>query len=869
MRMTRVLGGLAAVVIFVAALAARGAEEARARPWWGAEDRVAEVSRESRRWLAMDEAEAARAAAELAEKGADAVNGVASGLVALSMADAPATDTALAAEMANAKPRALALLDAALARHGERPEEKITTEGSKDRINLEIRDLAYTAALRYRLTGKENDAATVKRILLRFAEVMPTWPLWDPRRERRAQDDTKYFGEWDGRGLWGVWFHMDLEASEPLLRAWDIIHDTLTPDERARIRGGVFDHQAAFIRNWPQQYGNMSTNHLVGLTQFALVLPEPDYVHEVVGIYRDMIYISYWPDGFFREASPSYHTMPAGRMAGPLPAKLKGYSDPPGYTNATTGERFDNLDLEEDFGRHIARWDAALDKLTLPDRTTLALNDALAGRGAWWNKRDLSRSVPRVIGTMGVGVLGHGEGDARQELYLSVVGTHGHEHHDALNFTWFAHGREIFSETDYRPPQGSDSTREWQASTAGHNTVVIDEADQPGRGAGIQREPTPEDALRGKPTWIYRNQSMNHGRLLMFDGTQPEVQVIEGEAERAYHPVAQRYRRTLALVPLEGGDGYLLDIFRVRGGKTHDYALHGGLDEDYEASFSRELQPATGMLYKAIRLTQQGDVEAPFSFSFAYKDGLRTTTHVVSPERGARLMTGTAPAMRRVGHDPFVVLRKAAGGGNTFVMVHESHKGAARVAGAELLPLEGDAPEAVAVRVRLTDGREDIFISTLGEAHARLADGTELTGRFGMLRREGGKLTALAFDGATLRAGAVEARGRAIEGAVAATRRVDAGDAVEAVVIEGTTGANAPADFEGQTLMVDLGEGFTWAYRITGNWVDDDRLTVAVDHEPGFEVHDGLVKMLYYPGWGLKGRAFGRIGISGRATGRP
>ena len=232
-------------------------------------------------------------------------------------------------------------------------------------------------------------------------------------------------------------------------------------------------------------------------------------------------------------------------------------------------------------------------------------------------------------------------------------------------------------------------------------------------------------------------------------------------------------------------------------------------------------------------------------------------------------MTGTAPAMRRVGHDPFVVLRKAAGGGNTFVMVHESHKGAARVAGAELLPLEGDAPEAVAVRVRLTDGREDIFISTLGEAHARLADGTELTGRFGMLRREGGKLTALAFDGATLRAGAVEARGRAIEGAVAATRRVDAGDAVEAVVIEGTTGANAPADFEGQTLMVDLGEGFTWAYRITGNWVDDDRLTVAVDHEPGFEVHDGLVKMLYYPGWGLKGRAFGRIGISGRATGRP
>ncbi|MFA9479505.1 heparinase II/III family protein [Phycisphaerales bacterium AB-hyl4] len=860
--------GLLIIVMMVAGWGDVAMATDTPRPRWTMEGDVAEVKSELAAWLTLD-ARTVRARAQGRE--AEALLSLAEKLLLLR----DATDEAGHGE------RAAALLDVALAEVDDDPAGQITTGGSRDEVNLAVRDAAYLLALRYYATGDEADADAVRRILLRFAEVVPEWPLWDRQGEQRAQDDARYFREWDGRGIWGTWFHMDLERTAGVLRAYDLVYDRLSDDERSAIREGLFDHQVQLIERWPVAYTNMVAHRIIGLAQLGLTLPEPKYVHLAVKYYENMLYVSFFPDGFFREASPSYHTMPATRMQRRIPSLLKGYSDPPGYEHPETGRRFDELDLVAKYARHHERWWQAWDVLTLPNRTTLAVNDAVAGRTAWWSERDLDVTEPRLLGTTGIGVLGHGASGEQMEAYLLFAGSHGHEHYDVLNLAWWAHGREVFSETNYRPVSGSDSTREWHTSSAGHNLVVIDGANQHGRFRGQQRELTEDDGLRGMDTWRWRNASMNQGELLLFDPSADEMQVIEAEGERAYYPTAKLYRRTLAMATLGDGDGYLLDIFRARGGSEHDYVLHGGLDEKYELTHTVATEPTEGTAHKYIALKEAGWAAPPTSFTFAYEDGVRTTSHVVGPtsldakgEYGVRFLAGEAPAMRRVGSAPFVMLRRHGGrelaepgAENTFVLVHEAHRDAAKVASAELVSMTSDDPEAVVVRVTLADGREDVFFSTLSDGEIRLADGTVFEGRLGWQRRgTDGRETLRVFDGRRL----TNAAGDGVQGVeplhgrVMATQRVEAGDAREALVVD----RPLPDDgsLVGRTVHVAFGDEMTWSYRIRS--VENDAngsAVVELEHEPGFEIREdgALAKMLFYPGWGFREAATFRIPVGG------
>jgi hypothetical protein len=671
------------------------------------------------------------------------------------------------------------------------------------------------------------------------------------------------------RGIWGVWFHQDLERSAGLLRAYDLIYDTLSPEEAARIRAGVFDHQVKLVRRWGMPYTNMIGHHLIGLALFGRFLPEPEYMHEMVEHYENMMFVGFWPDGFFREVTPSYHTMPVVRMERHVPPLVDGYSDPEGYLHPETGRRIDNLNLAATYASHFDRWWAAWDKLTLPNRTSLVVNDATLGRTAWWTRRELNRTYPRLLGTSGIGVLGEGGGGEQLEAYLVWAGTHGHEHRNVLDLIWWAHGREVFSSTNYRPLPESDSTREWHTMSAGHNLVVIDGVDQHGRSQGNQRELSDDDALRGLRTWRHRNLSMNHGNPLLFDPTWDEVQVMEAEGERAYSPRADQYRRTLAMVSLGDGDGYLLDIFRVRGGSVHDYILHGGLDHPYQVTHTAVALPVSGREHKYIELTQRAPMMPGDSFTFTYEDGVATTSRLVAPTapdtkgiEGARLLIGEAPAMRRVGRAPFVILRREGeealarpGSDNTFVLVHEVHRGKPRVKAAELLELVSDDPEAIAVRIALADGREDVFVSTLGEGQVTLADGRHFHGRLGYWRQGADEQRIVrVFDGFAFR----NEHGEGVtglepfSGEVMGTLRKDAGDQADGLIVSQKLSADGSLD--GRTVMVDFRGEMTWAYRVTGIEPRPDGSLVHLEHDPGFEIReeDALAKMLFYPGWGFR-----------------
>jgi len=82
--------------------------------------------------------------------------------------------------------------------------------------------------------------------------------------------------------------------------------------------------------------------------------------------------------------------------------------------------------------------------------------------------------------------------------------------------------------------------------TVAHNTGVVDEKDQ------ITKE---------------------RGGEVLFFRTSEHVKAMEA-ASRAY-PQARLYRRTSAVIDHGGGRNYVVDFFRVEGGKRRDYVYHG------------------------------------------------------------------------------------------------------------------------------------------------------------------------------------------------------------------------------------------------------------------------------------------------------
>src|SRR5690606_17049413 len=85
----------------------------------------------------------------------------------------------------------------------------------------------------------------------------------------------------------------------------------------------------------------------------------------------------------------------------------------------------------------------------------------------------------------------------------------------------------------------------WSKNTINHNTVVVDAKKQNQNGPGILH-----DFSEGK-----------FARTM--DASSP-----------AYAQTTQ-YRRNIIMVDVDNNQSYVVDFFRVTGGKQHDYSLHG------------------------------------------------------------------------------------------------------------------------------------------------------------------------------------------------------------------------------------------------------------------------------------------------------
>jgi hypothetical protein len=781
---------------------------------------------------------------------------------------------------------------------------QIDKTGAQNSDNNRLKIQAYYYSLRYYIKKDEEDARRTIAILNRFAEVMPEWPLIDRDGKPHSQNEKSYLQHGDANGLWGEWYYMDPWASQPLLWAWDLIGASQAMKEpgvsqhiEEKLLRFMVEHQFKYS---PPTYGNLENYILDGLVDFGLLLPEPEYIHRIVRWHNAVVITQFYADGFWHEGTPAYHKDIWQGLAVSVSRLLEGYSDPPGFTNKETlelvekrnelkgapgfivedgGVRFEDLDLGLVYESQFRRMEEAIKKLTLPNGSVACLHDGFEYTyRAWWTTPPVV-GRPMLLGSSGHGILGTGQGNKQMYVHLHFGGMHGHEHYDALNVLLWAQGYELLSEGMYRPLPGDEiSTRAWHTATAGHNTVVIDGRNQAGRGANKTRKLGPNDAVPGILDSRYREgghgNTLSDGELLIFESTLDEVQIIEAGAEQSYVPRPELYRRTIAMVTAEEGEGYVFDVFRVRGGKYHDWMLHGCLQEPYEVRFDLPLESKSEKVHGYIKDLKIFKTDESFVFDMEIKGGPLTRVYMMGQPK-TEVICGQGPAMRRIGTAPFIDIHHQ-GSESIFVAVHEPRESTKPlIESVEFINIEASDGKgrfsllnfffpqrgtfAVGARIKFTDGRIDLIISTMDEADGPLREikewGVALRGRFAHARlaEDGSVQWLYLVRGEYFRVGDEEVNGAIpFTGEIISTTRIEAREERDTLITE-TLLPEGDA-LKGRALIMDLGGTLVQSLIIDHVEITDGKSIIVTKDDPGISIEKGLVRLEHYPNWGRSGK---------------
>ena len=761
-----------------------------------------------------------------------------------------------------------------------------------DPSNATAKQAAYDLARMHQKTQQSEYADRAVILLERFAEVMPSWPVYsnDGTLVAVPVTDTNVWTRWSARGLWNTTFHLDLEEAAPLALAYDFVASSgavearsaqsgidvaaLIEDDLLRYSVEValrFEENGIDVGGLPavnHAYGNLSGYMHDGMIVFARVA-EPAFVHILLPRMRDQLWVGFFRDGAWREGTPSYHRQTVG-LSKKNETALAGYSDPAGflfegYTTRFgdvfdgTSARYDDLVPYEGLEVAWERAKVAMDPVTLPTGDYFVIHDTHTEQYNWEYQPTEARS--HCLFGMRHCVMGRFADDDQVYLHFHFGGTDGHEHYDALNLGLWALGTEVLSEGEYKNFGNVD----WNLATAGHNTVIVDEKNQNGRFAN--RLPvTVDDAVDAIGFYRYQDygqgDSRNFGNLRLWDATRPELMVVEASGENAYADdtgTVSAYRRTIAMIEIEGTSFYVVDVFRVKGGQTHDWMLHGRLDEDYDYDTTLDLVPASGERYGYLTLGEQAITAEAWTGDFLYGNGTHLRTTMMG-HPGTEVSLGRAPAQRRDGQATFVDVRRV-GGESVFVAVHEPYAATPAVTSVRSLADATTVDSMVAIEVELQSGRTDVVAATLDQAPypPRAIPGTdiELAGRFAHVAKEGQELVWMALhDGASLRAGGVELEAASGDfghhGTITDVHRIAKGDAENAFV----TATSLPATLlAGKTLLLELPDGRTEGYIIEEVIAQSGATSIRVQGDPGIELRDSgaLIKHVYFPHHGLRG----------------
>ena len=314
--------------------------------------------------------------------------------------------------------------------------------------------------------------------------------------------------------------------------------------------------------------------------------------------------------------------------------------------------------------------------------------------------------------------------------------TLSHGHADEMGLHIFAAGRDLGHDPGHTPKRHFQNS--FMRQTVTHNTVVVNENSQM----------APED----------------DGGSVNFFSVRTGYAVADISNPGAYgQEGVETYRRTTAYVDSSPEASYLVDIFRVSGARTTDYAFHGQgtrfqTDLDLSppepgsvacpeycwgsrlkpsgeiAGFEREphgfnAEPGNG--YGFLCNPRRAPGEATWSATWSVDPKLGSPGRLritMLPQEGREIIVAEGPSLlaSNMGLDPeahavsYVLARDRGPEPTQYVSVIDPVKERFQIAGIDPLEvdLEGIDPpafEPIALRVQLADGEtEDHFLSTVG-----------------------------------------------------------------------------------------------------------------------------------------------------------
>ena len=487
----------------------------------------------------------------------------------------------------------------------------------------------------YAVTGESGYAVKVVVLLEAFAEVYDRLPLWgdgagvmadywaagpDGKPLTRRQFDAARRDLWleDDYPAWcrvhgwgpcryaaGQYYEADFIArladayalvrNAPVVEAYSKRRHGHADTTRQRIDRGLFGAAIQLLKVYPAGTGYHSAWWMCAAARLGYLFNDAFLLDRSDRLFQTFVYNSHSFDGMwcggsigrllrvqdrirsyatlgqrlgrnvFTEHPRVKHILSAWTEMIPINRRIPSFDDSPADGPVVRQQQEQAL-------VHACRW---YDDADLAARLTALAGPARAaqvfpGQDAWLPPTVLQKKLPAATGRpalprtanrpgLGMAVLRGGRFGRMIELFFDYGHTNGHQHPDLMNVILYHNGIELVSDVgcakvDFpRPPTDPIAQPwgqvHWGANSGSHNLVQVD----------------------GKP------QVGGYGCLQGFY-TGPYCQWVDADARRAYQQhwdlALGAYRRTLAVVTTPLGSAYVVDMFRVQGGRQHDYLIH-------------------------------------------------------------------------------------------------------------------------------------------------------------------------------------------------------------------------------------------------------------------------------------------------------
>ena len=362
------------------------------------------------------------------------------------------------------------------------------------------------------------------------------------------------------------------------------------------------------------------------------------------------------------------------------------------------------------------------------------------------NRAVLERKFPKrnseFLDGWGLGVFRNDNDEFSSALFYG--GLRAHASYQPLTLALYAYGCSLLPDAGYPDTWGEAKLWEW--SMLPHNTAVVDRCTIPA--------------------------SNTIGSLMQFDAVSEEVKIMEA-SQRPYrkdqvrgrdNPDVHDYRRLVMQIKLSDNDGYILDIFRITGGKEHwkSYYMYPGLRTDSLKLISKpgtlagdniayNSKPDPAALVEKICVSKINKTE---KLTWKNNRADNKTVYIdfhIMPESNSEIIVGEGrhPMSKKITTQLIHARNGNAPLKSRMISVLEPYLDKAGIISIKLLPTESDTGVAVEVIHNLG---KDIILSGDSDNSVVKSGSYELHGRSGFIREINTKIFLKLSSGTFLKA---------------------------------------------------------------------------------------------------------------------